>query len=205
MIQRNPQNPLLMNTKYYLEPDVASGELRLHGFLPGESIPCENYEDALEAIQDELDKVSDSKECQDLMDFLKDVMEWYTTKQPLFVELPEESDIYDIISMLETILVAIDELSSQIQHKQIWLSHPERRPFVYFDKEDQSNTAWLFLDEFSVHPISAQSLLTATEETLRITQECNVSPEVTAKLLKDMEDIFPTTHHLLRRGREFDN
>lgn len=185
-----------MNTKYYLEPDVANGELRLHGFLPGESIPCENHEDALEAIQEELDKVSDSKECQDLMDFLKNVMEWYTTKQPLFVELPEESDIYDVISMLGTILVAIDELSSQIQHKQIWLSHPERRPFVYFDKEDQSNTAWLFLDEFDVHPISTQSLAIATQDILGMAQKYDIPPEITAKLIKDLEEIFPTTHHL---------
>lgn len=196
MIQRNQQNPLLMNTKYYLEPDVASGELRLHGFLPGESIPCENYEDALKAIQDELNKVSDSKACQDLMDFLKDVMEWYTTKQPLFVELPEESDIYDIISMLETILTAIDELSSQIQHKQIWLCNPERRPFVYCDTEDQSNTAWVFLDEFSVYAISIQSLLTATQDILGMAQKCDIPPEITAKLMKDLEEIFPTTHHL---------
>lgn len=130
------------------------------------------------------------------MDFLKDVMKWYTTKQPLFVELPEESDIYDIISMLETILVAIDELSSQIQHKQIWLCHPERRPFVYCDKEDQSNTAWVFLDEFSVYAISIQSLETATEETLGVVQKCNIPPQTTEKLMKDLEEIFSTKHHL---------
>jgi hypothetical protein len=140
------------------------------------------------------------------MNFLEEIVKWYTSEKPLFPKLPQEFDMYDIMSAMKDLLENINDITTQIQHKQIWFSHPEQRPFIYFDEAYQdNNVAWLFFNETDVFQISRKDLDTATQEILQITQHERISPEITAKLLVDIEKSFQNKTNLLHRRRELDN